>query len=312
MKKGIISLGLFALAACVFMSGAPSADAAGDTPFFDSPDGYFWLEATSPAEADHGCLTCAHQSAAKAASVKVDAVGPGAKVVDKATTHLENCIGVGNAVDTHGTLEAGEVFVSGRGWVSSKHAYSMDGASANTYCAMCHGPGNGRPGMTYKFVTDDPTKAKTVKKNKPGMACIGCHCSHGIAAGFGTRFTNYVPGADTGLAASFIPRHIEDGKAANKQCLWCHGSYHEFAVDLHTNMVKSGSLRCVDCHMAVFNDLASGTHERYHNMKVLANGTDSCSNNGACHTSWKNKDMVAKVAKLLGAHGSKNNEHPLE
>jgi formate-dependent nitrite reductase cytochrome c552 subunit len=257
-------------------------DAASTYPLLDTltPEGYAY-GMVSGYSAGY-CLTCMHQSDGW-----------------KGNTHLENAIGVSGIVDHNGAVEAGEDKITGRGWISSKHAVSQDGASANTYCAYCHAP-------DQVGVTNDPELGKALKKGKHAMNCAGCHPSNSYAGRNGTRFANFKPGSNPATDSNWKPAKVSDGKAANGQCLFCHGSYHGFAVDLHENMVKSGSLRCIDCHMAVYNNLASGLEERYHNMKVLENGSDSCAE---CH-SFKKKEMAEKVATLLGNHNTKKHTLP--
>ena len=264
----------------------------------------------------------------------------GTRLKDKNVGHLENAYGVGNVMSPQGVEEDDTSFVTGRGWVSSKHAVAMGGfvdpdatsaspspaasltgvtpaPQANTYCGWCHNPGDGHGGREFKNVTDDPTKAKTLKKNLSGVACVACHPSNNFKKQHpqSSRYANYMPGSDPDdfdnawKAVARDPDGVYDGKGSNKQCLFCHGSYHEFKSSIHTTLVKSGSLRCFDCHMAVFNTLPSDTKERYHNMKVLANGPASCSKEGACH-SFTKKEMLAKVAALMGGHSQKKNDLP--
>lgn len=274
MKKLSLFLIVTALAGCVVLATLNAQDSEGVLSDV-TPAGYEYAE---PEE----CLGCHHQSTGWHGNY-----------------HLENAVGVENAIE--GDFNT-ELEVTGVGWISSKHATSMDGASANRYCAWCHAP-------SLRKVTDDETKAKKVRNRKPGMSCIGCHTTHTIAQQFGTRYTNYLPGSDAEVSGNYIARHIENGKSANKQCLFCHGGYHGFAVSLHESMVKSGSLRCVDCHMAVYNQLNSGLEERYHNMKVFENGPDSCM--GECHVhDFKKREMGAKIAKLMGGHTDRKNKLP--
>lgn len=279
MKKGLFAFVFIALAGSLFLVGT---EAASKYPLLDgvTPEGYAYGQVQGYSAGY--CLTCAHQSTGW-----------------KGNTHLENAIGVSGIVDIHAVVEAAEDKVTGIGWISSKHAVSMEGASANSYCAYCHAP-------DQVGVTNDPEMGKAIKKDKHAMNCAGCHPSNGYNTRVGTRFANFKPGSDPAVDSNWKPAHVEEGKQANGQCLFCHGSYHGFAVSLHENMVKSGSLRCIDCHMAVYNTLASGAHERYHNMKVLENGAKSCAE---CH-SFKTKQMAQKVAELMGNHNTKKHTLP--
>lgn len=269
----------FAISAMVIVTVGNAAD---DLGLLHSliPDGYEYSEAES-------CLGCHNQLAGW-----------------KGQTHLENAVGVKGVVDATGTAEAATDEITGLGWISSKHARSQDGASRNNYCAWCHAP-------SLAGVTDDPDKAKPLAKkaDSPGMSCTGCHLPYPIYKTAGTRLGNYKPGSDPKDLANWIPRHIEDGKAANSQCLFCHGEPHNFAIGLHDNLQKAGTLRCIDCHMSVFNTIPTaggGLDERHHNMEVTANGPGSCAE---CH-SFSKKEFASKIAALMGNHNTKKHTLP--
>lgn len=277
MKKALIATIFFGFVATFLLTGI---DAADEVPTLASV-----TPATYDYSAYEGCVNC-HR-------VK----GKGGR------WHQENVLGVKVTRDAEGVVTKTEV--TGKGWISSKHAVSMEGKNANTYCAYCHAPG-------YETITTDPKAAKLIKKDKPGMGCVACHPGHTVAANIGSRYANYKPGSDENVDANWKPvakdeaTHEFDGKQANKQCEFCHGKTHTFAVSLHATMQKSGSLACIDCHMAVYNHLESGLPERFHNMKVEENGPDSCAK---CH-SFKKKEMREKVASLLGAHKDKKAKLP--
>jgi hypothetical protein len=285
MKKGIISFGLIAAASCVFLIGTNAQDEVHVLADF-TPDGFGYFE-------PEDCLACGHQADGW-----------------KGNTHLENAVGVKGAVDTHGEpTEDEDVEVTGVGWISSAHATSANigDASRNYYCAYCHAP-------SFAKVTDDPDKAKAFRKKdlSPGMSCQACHPSHTLAGIFGTRFANYLPGTDPDLESSWkpVPKDNEgelDGKKANNQCLFCHGTPHKFNVSLHDKMLKDGTITCVKCHMPVLNTLDSGTHEYSHNMKVAANANpESCT---PCHN-LKKKQMDEMVGMLIGPHTDKKLNTP--
>jgi len=119
---------------------------------------------------------------------------------------------------------------------------------------------------------------------------------------------NLIPGHDLEEEESYIPRHAENGKSANKQCLFCHGKFHGFSGKVKTALFESGSLRCIDCHMAGFQLSPRGTVERYHNEKVVENLPRSCDGKyGAlisCHSNVTKKWGKFVVPKILGAHTS--------
>ena len=296
MKKGALFVGLFALGSLILLNVASAemdvTPAANILAKF-MPSDFNWFE---PGDEEDGCWTCKRTKGWKN------------------NWHLDNAIGVS------GTDEGKTIRNTGIGWISSKHAYSMMdlpvqteaaasppklmkyASNSNTYCAWCHGP-------SLAKVTNDPLQTAPVKKDKPGVTCLACHCDHTTAGIFGTRFTNYLPGHPDHGEESFLARGVENGKKANAQCLFCHGEYHGFARASHESLVKKGDLRCIDCHMAVFNELDSGTHERYHNMKVYANGPVSCI--GECHIhNFSNKEFAAKVAALMAGHTRKKHDLP--
>jgi nitrate/TMAO reductase-like tetraheme cytochrome c subunit len=279
MKKGLLICALFMLVA-TFLLVDTSAQEQATTMSFVTPEGYDYSYAES-------CVNCHRVKGWRN------------------RWHQENVLGVKVTRDADDVVTAVEE--TGFGFISSKHARSMDGASANTYCAYCHAP-------TYEGLTTDADEAKNIKKGKPGVACGACHPSHGQAEDFGSRYGNYMPGTDTSVNSNWKPvpkadEHEFVGKAANNQCLFCHGSYHEFASKAKTKMVKKGNLQCIDCHMAIYNHLDSGLPERYHNFKVAFNGPDSCSKDGACH-SFKKKELAKEIAELFGAHTAKKHKVP--
>jgi nitrate/TMAO reductase-like tetraheme cytochrome c subunit len=276
MKKALLATIFFGLVATFVLTGIDAADEV-TTLGEITPEGYDYT-------AYESCVNC-HRVKGKGGN-----------------WHQENVLGVKVTRDAEGVVTKTEV--TGDGWVSSKHAVSMEGKNANTYCAYCHAPG-------YAKVTNDPTKAKAIKSGKPGMGCVACHCGHTMADELGSRYVNYMPGADEDEKDSWKPvpyleEHKLDGKKANKQCQFCHGKTHGFAVTLHETMQKSGSLACIDCHMATYNTLDSGVAERYHNMKVEENGPDACAK---CHKFSRNQ-MKKKVAALLGAHKDSKEKLP--
>lgn len=296
MKRGIILTGMIALAGALFLVSTNAADDGTTLGPFMAADQDF-----SHAES---CVNC-KSIEGKGLLDKKLASG---KDTEKKQYHQENVLGI-NVLSRNADGTPKEAVLSGMGWLSSKHAQSMAGnsANANTYCAWCHAP-------TYEEIAEDGEDAKIIKSGKPGVACSACHPGHTLAGQFGTRYANYLPGSDESDADSWKPvpkvdEHNFDGKKANKQCLFCHSTYHGFAVDFHNDMVKSGKLECITCHMAVYNELSSGLGERFHNMKVFANGPVSCSNQGACH-SFKKKQFAAEIAELMGGHTDKKNRRP--
>ena len=191
--------------------------------------------------------------------------------------------------------------VTGDGWLASAHAMSFNkGVNNNTYCAWCHEP-------TGPGVTNQPNDATLRREGTwHGVTCAACHTTHSIAALYGTRYTTLIPGGDLEEAESYIGRHAEKGKQANKQCMTCHRVYHGFASRVKTAMFKSGSLRCMDCHFAGYAVTSRGTVERFHDAWVAANLPWSCNGKfGAlvtCHSTAKKNWWIYVIPKIF-QHG---------
>jgi Zn-finger protein len=275
MKKFVIAAGMFILAAGTMYAVSLAQETEPIIGPF-TPEGYNY---TLPeGESPESCLNCGHQL----------------------NYHLYRAVGLtepNSASHTPAALQ-----ITGKGWLSSAHSQSVDEpANSNTYCAWCHQP-------TYEKVTSDNNEAKSIKAgNWHGMSCEACHTTHTLAAQFGTRYTNLIPGMDLEEAESYIPRHSEDGKDANNQCLFCHGTFHGFASKVKTALYESNAIRCIDCHMAGYQIAPSSTLvERYHNMKVVDNLPNSCSGKIgtliACHSRVTKKWGLYVVPKILGAH----------
>jgi hypothetical protein len=273
MKKLVITAGMFILAASAMLAVSLAQETEPIIAPF-TPEGYDYTlpEAGSP----ESCLNCAHQS----------------------NYHLYRVVGL---TEPTGGAHAPALEVSGIGWLSSKHAVSVtEPTNNNTYCALCHQP-------TLDKVAKDNNSARPVKAGKwHGMSCAGCHSTHGVAAIYGTRFSNLIPGSNLEENDSYIPRHADEVKQANKQCLYCHGKFHGFASKVKTALYESVAIRCIDCHMAGYQETSSGLTERYHNMKVVDNLPYSCSGKYgaviACHTRVTKKWGRYVVPKIFGQH----------
>ena len=180
--------------------------------------------------------------------------------------------------------------LTGKGWLSGGHGRSQDASIvSNTFCAWCHAPS--QPG-----VTRDISAAEPIVTGKAGVSCIACHASEAVNEEFGHYQANFRPGGDRDSLVDFVPRDPESGAETNDQCLFCHLRPHAFSYPPHAYMVESGKIRCIDCHMAVYNVTESGREERYHNMKVAANEDPvTCK---PCHH-FKPADVAANCAKLV-------------
>ena len=168
-----------------------------------------------------------------------------------------------NAVGLTGDSEAPTL--SGKGWISGGHGRSQDSTLvSNTYCAWCHAPS--QPGATTAI-----SQGRPIESGRTGVSCIACHASDAVDEKFGTYQANFRPGGDRESLVDFVPRQPASGSETNAQCLFCHLRSHSFAAPPHADLLERGELRCIDCHMAVYNVTESGRKERYHNMKVAAN-----------------------------------------
>jgi len=206
--------------------------------------------------------------------------------LDGNSTHL-NAIGL--------TGDPSSPVLTGKGWLSGAHGRSQDATTvSNTYCAWCHAPS--QPG-----VTSDIAAAEPIATGKVGVSCIACHASEAVNEEFGHYQANFRPGGDRDSLVDFVPRDPASGAETNDQCLFCHLRPHPFAYPPHGYMVESGHLRCIDCHMAVYNVTESGREERYHNMKVAANKDPvTCK---PCHH-FKPHEISANCAKLVPEQSS--------
>lgn len=204
-----------------------------------------------------------------------------AKDSDGKSTH-RNAIGF--------TGDAGSPTLTGKGWLSGAHGRSQDSAiTSNTYCAWCHAPS--QPGVTASI-----RDAQPIESDRTGVSCIACHASDAVDEKFGTYQANFRPGGDRESLVDFIPRQPASGRETNTQCLFCHLRPHPFAVGQHTDLLEKGDLRCIDCHMAVYNITESGRKERYHNMKVAANNDPSTCQ--PCHD-FQKAEVAARCAELV-------------
>jgi len=202
------------------------------------------------------------------------------------STHL-NAIGL--------TGDPASPALTGKGWLSGAHGRSQDASIvSNTFCAWCHAPS--QPG-----VTRDIAVAETIVTAKVGVSCIACHASEAVNDEFGHYQANFRPGGDRDSLVDFVPRDPESGTETNDQCLFCHLRPHTFSYPPHAHMVETGKIRCIDCHMAVYNVTESGREERYHNMKVAANEDPATCK--PCHH-FKPGEIAANCAKLVPDHVS--------
>ena len=215
-----------------------------------------------------------------------------AKDSDGNSTH-RNAIGI--------TGEPTAPTLTGAGWLSGAHGRSQDSEiTSNTYCAWCHAPS--QPG-----VTDDINAGRSIESGRTGISCISCHASEAVNEEFGTYQANFRPGGDRESLVDFVPRQPSSGIETNAQCLFCHVRPHDFEAQPHADLVDSGELRCIDCHMAIYNVTESGRKERYHNMKVAANNDPATCN--PCHE-YDETEISARCFELVPSFSSQAHAVP--
>jgi hypothetical protein len=185
--------------------------------------------------------------------------------------------------------------LTGKGWLSGAHGRSQDSAAvSNTHCAWCHAPS--QPG-----VTSDIGAGLPIESGRTGISCITCHASEAVNEKYGTYQANFRPGGDRESLVDFVPRQPASGTETNAQCLFCHLRPHDFAVPPHGDLLTSGELRCIDCHMAVYNVTESGREERYHNMKVATNNDPAACR--PCHE-YEEAEVSARCVELVPSFSS--------
>ncbi len=116
--------------------------------------------------------------------------------------------------------------------------------------------------------------------------------------------TNLQPRSDPTDPASYVFIDRSDGTRLNARCRYCHHESHDLLVPFKMEMLESGGLRCIDCHMAGYAATESGVVERFHNMKVEANLPQSCSGelgtNAGCHDNASADQLRSAIALLKG------------
>jgi len=207
------------------------------------------------------------------------------------TTH-QNAIGLAGQPETP--------VLTGKGWLSGGHGRSQDAEIvSNTHCAWCHAPS--QPG-----VTSDIGEARKIVTGRVGVSCIACHASEAVNERFGHYQANFRPGGDRESLVDFV-RNPKDGIETNDQCLFCHLQPHAFSVAAHTDLLRDGALRCIDCHMAVYNVTDGGIAERYHNLEVAANEDPAACQ--PCHD-FQADEIAAMCAELISPQSSRAHAVP--
>lgn len=195
-------------------------------------------------------------------------------------------------------FSSGTPAITGYGWLSSVHALSQSHDDrVNTACAWCHAP-------TTPGATEDSEAGVSIEKGTwEGVSCGACHPVGLDESLEESLVINLMPGSDRADPASYTFIDRSDPQQLNAQCQYCHHEYHDLAP-AKAELMSSGVLRCIDCHMAGYAVAESGLVERFHNFKVEANGPLSCSGAyGAaesCHADASADWMRENIATIKG------------
>jgi hypothetical protein len=136
------------------------------------------------------------------------------------------------------------------------------------------------------------------------VTCGACH-PVGLADSLEeSLLTNLVPGSDRSIPASYTFIDRSNPNQMNAQCKFCHNEFHGIKVQTMAAHLHSGTLRCIDCHMAGYGVTESGLVERFHNFKVEANGPLSCSGqygtDSGCHVDATADWMHTAIPTMKG------------
>jgi hypothetical protein len=176
-------------------------------------------------------------------------------------------------------LSSGSPTADERGWLASVHARSQSyGDRVNTACAWCHAP------LTEGATQDDDAAVPIEKGTWQGVTCGACHPAAVPQEERHSQLANFIPGSDATDPSSYVFRDRTDPK--------------------QFNVLGSGVIRCVDCHMAGYGVAANQLVERFHNMKVEANIPLSCSGaygtEMSCHADESAEWMRSKLNAVKG------------
>jgi hypothetical protein len=169
-------------------------------------------------------------------------------------------------------MSSGKAALDNRGWLASVHARSQSHEDRiNTACAWCHAP-------TAAGATRDGQAAKPIPKGTwQGVTCGACHPgSVPREQRSASLLINFTPGTDPTDPDNYMFRNRQNAGELNAQCRFCHHESHDLLVEAKQEMLETGALRCIDCHMAAYA-VSYGHVERFHNFTVEANIPHSCS-----------------------------------
>ena len=196
-------------------------------------------------------------------------------------------------------ISSGSPELDERGWLASVHSRSQSHEyRVTTVCAWCHAPTT--DGATQDSLAATPIAAGTWE----GVTCGACHPGRLDAAMRGSLLSNFVPGSDPSVRSNYVFRDRSDPTQFNAQCRYCHHEHHDIISSAKAEMLESGRLRCIDCHMAGYAVDEAGVVERFHNMKVESNGPLSCSGtfgtDVGCHASASADWMRVSIPNIKG------------
>lgn len=196
-------------------------------------------------------------------------------------------------------IESGEPAVDQRGWLGGVHSRSLSHeGEIKTDCAWCHAP-------TTEGVTQDKEAGQPIPGGDwQGVTCTSCHPGLLKREERESLLANFKPGSDPEQKDSYIFIDKSAGGNFDAQCRYCHHDSHDIIVEAMSEMVASGELRCIDCHMAGYGTDGKDTVERFHNIKVAANVPYSCSGEYgtavACHADATVEWMNAEISGIKG------------
>ena len=199
-------------------------------------------------------------------------------------------------------ISSGSPELDERGWLASVHARSQShDYRITTACAWCHAP-------TTDGATQDSLAAVPIETGTwEGMTCGACHAGRLEGSMRESILVNFLPGSDPTDPASYVFIDRADPSQFNAQCQYCHQEFHGLLSETKAEMLESGVLRCIDCHMAGYAVAENQIVERFHNMKVEANGPLSCSGeygtDAGCHSSASADWMRENIPNIKGQRG---------
>ncbi len=202
---------------------------------------------------------------------------------------------------------ANEWRYSGGGWYASWHAQSDHRETRNTFCAKCHSPLQAAPSASISLgnVNAVPVPDGAMQ----AVTCGTCHPSDPVASVIAAQNPNAFAGGAVSLyrwkgyenPAAYQP--ILNGQE-DTLCLSCHEVRHN-TDNVAFQAMYSANVRCIDCHMAVYNIFGGGTTgypplpERAHDWKVAQNLPYSCGAQGSISGYSCHSEFTADAANSL-------------